>query len=469
MTRARYLPRHLARGGVRPGVPSGKPSTIRHLARGGVILLIVLLSGTGSPAAFASTADGSPADPVIGEIEANDGQGVPLRAYASLPIVRDETGSVHEIVISICTDALWTMHLGLLGFTLDLLDWVLSFEWAEAVLIPAEALGTTMHEAIMLPGWASVAFALAGVIGGITCLRGRVGAGALDLLLSALCFALAVSFLSDPVGAIAGRPGEDAWSLRAAGQAGSEITIEVLAESGEALGVEAGHDPGASLAGSVLGSAIITRAIDHLVRSPAQEIAFGRALSGECDAAFTTALRDGHGHDAAREEVGRCDAQLARRAAQPTMWQPMTALLTLLGSLTIMLLAGSMLVLLLLSIAWGLWSALRVALWVHVAILPGVARERLVRALFDTAISVIAFMTALVMCALTLALVLSILDRLAAQGTPMAVQMGFTAAFGGVLAFGMRAVHGRMRRSGASLSAAFPFGTPWVVRDEGRR
>ncbi|MDO5053007.1 MAG: hypothetical protein Q4E05_08985 [Pseudoclavibacter sp.] len=424
------------------------PAAARGLATlGGALVAILLLSGAGGALAFAQ---GAP-NPVVGTVEAADARGVPMSAYANLPLDRGDALSVHKVIVSTCTDLLWTLHLGLLGFALGLLDWVLSFEWLEALLVPAEALGETIGRILPVSGWAPFAFAVAGLLGGAALLRGRIGAGSLDLLLSAVCFALSVSFLADPVGAIAGRGPEDPWSLRGAGRTGTGIAVAVLEESGAALGLPAAPSD-AGIAGTVLGSAVMTSTVDRLVRAPAQEIAFGAELGGTCDEAFTAAMREGRSADEVRDAVRDCDSQAARYIEHPTMWQPLTVLLTLAGSLAILLLVLAMLVLLLASVLWGLWAGLRTALWVHVAILPGAARARLVRALLDGGVAIAAFVSALVLLSLGLSLVLSVLERISAQGTPMVVQMGFLASLSAVVAFGLWIVHARMREAGGALS-----------------
>src|SRR5690606_23819807 len=121
----------------------------------------------------------------------------------------------HATMTAWLTDAAWTWHIGGIALAMQLLGWVLGFGWVEWVLGPLDALRVVLGAQLGAFGWAPLALTVAALVGGIVAFRGRLGAGVMQLVVSAGCFALASTVMLAPLDAITGSetPVDDAKAL----------------------------------------------------------------------------------------------------------------------------------------------------------------------------------------------------------------------------------------------------------------
>lgn len=421
---------------------------VRLMLLGAVLTSFAIVGGH----AFAAHAsDGS--NPILGGVEVTDSFGVPLWAYQHLPLDRGGMLDSHSTMTSWLTDAMWAGHVGMVAFGIQLIDWVLGFAWLDWVIAPIDGLTRGVAHALSGIAWAPLALLIAALVGGIIAFRGRVGAGVMQLCVSAGCFALATTVMAAPLTTLTGsdHPISDARALGS--ELAEAVVADVLMDSGAPL-VDTARS--SEVAGAR--AAMATELVTVFVRGAAQETAFGASLSGgQCDEVFTAAMlaeAPGPKRSGVRDAVSACSASAGEYAAQPSLWQPLTVLVTMLGSTALLLLALSLVLGLLGAVLMCGVSAIRAMIWVHVAILPGVGRRKFGRALADMATSLVAIVVFIVLVAGSTALVTNVIVQIGNSGASLAVQMAFVAAMVLTVAIAIAAVRRRLNIAGRSVASA---------------
>lgn len=329
------------------------------------------------PAAYADGASQNASNtlPFLPPINAKDSNGVPLVNYAILPLNRGDVWHPQQIGISALVDVVWSMHLTVFLWVLWLLEFLLAFTWVDWIATPLNDIATVLHATLGDLTWPALALSAAGLVGGILIMRGRVAQGAADIAVSVLCAALAVGVLANPVETITGDHGALAWSeANGANLAASVLSPNNTAPTGEPDKKQAADLVTDSLSGGL---------IDVFVRIPAQEVAFGHALSGDCDTTFTQQMKNQSPYDTSstsvRDAVGKCDEAAKDYVTHTSIGQVITAATIASGSDALFGLAGVLAFAYLLSVMWTLWKSIKTGIAVNLAIAPGLARQLLWR------------------------------------------------------------------------------------------
>lgn len=433
------------RAALRPAARFRRRHPALALAAGALLLAAGWVTGGNVLVAFAD----APANPFITGAELTDTHGVPLLNYAVLPLDRGDALTADKTVRTLPTDWVWTGHVAMVAATVQLLSWVLEFEWVAWLLEPFSLLATSIGDVLDRIAWAPFALLVAGAVGGVLVFVGRTAAGLTDLAVSAGCFALATTVLLNPVAGLAGDG--DGGAIGRVRASGEELAAAVF----EDLGVV---DGAAATEGTLLTDGVTAQLVTVFVSVPAQEIAFGHRLADPaCEAVFIeqmTASPPVSAENEVRDGVGACDPLAAAVIEKPNFWQTMTAVVTAAGTSSLVAFAITLVALLALCVAGAAFAGIRTMIWVHVAMLPSLGRRQLARALADLATSVLAFVVVLVVLASGLGLVLLAIEALTAAGVSLVNQMGALAFLLLTVAIVAGLVTRNLRRQGRSLLEA---------------
>jgi len=329
------------------------------------------------PAAYADGASQNASNtlPFLPPLTAKDSNGVPLVNYAVLPLNRGDVWHPQQIWISGLIDSVWSTHLTTFLWVLWLLQFLLAFTWIDWIATPLNDIATVLHATLGDLTWPALALSAAGLVGGILIMRGKVAQGSADIAVSVLCAALAVGVLANPVETITGDHGALAWSEAN----GANLSASVLSPDNTAPTGEPDKKQAADLVSDSLSGGLI----DVFVRAPAQEIAFGHALSGDCDTTFTQQMKKQSPYDTSstsvRDAVGKCDEAAKDYVTHTSIGQVITAVTIASGSGALFGLAAGLAFAYLLSVMWTLWKAIKTGIAVNLAIAPGTARQMLWR------------------------------------------------------------------------------------------
>lgn len=204
----------------------------------------------------------------------SDSAGVPLDRYRTLPFDRGgptDFGTAGKVDL---INLFWGIWVGLLGMSLDVLNFFFGFEWLTWIVEPLRFLTVKMHEIFHGIGFLPLAFTLAAAVYGFSMMRGRIGHSLGNLLMSATLGALVTGLLMSPVSTVFGPEG---LFTTAKGHAES-IAGSVNTENENSV--------------SVVGESFTAASVDVLIRKPAQLALYGQTLTGECDKTFTQAMLD---------------------------------------------------------------------------------------------------------------------------------------------------------------------------------
>lgn len=352
----------------------------RHPRWTAFLLLVTAWAVSAAIAMPAAYADGTSQNasntlPFLPPLTAKDSDGVPLVNYAVLPLNRGDVWHPQQIWISGMVDSVWSTHLTVFMWVLWLLQFLLAFTWVDWIATPLNDIATVLHATLGDLTWPALALSAAGLVGGILIMRGKVAQGAADIAVSVLCAALAVGVLANPVETITGDHGALAWSeANGANLAASVLSPDNTAPTGEPDKKQAADLVTDSLSGGL---------IDVFIRIPAQEVAFGHALSGDCDTTFTQQMKNQSPYDTSstsvRDAVGKCDSAAKDYVTHTSIGQVITAATIASGSGALFGLAAVLAFAYLLSVMWTLWKAIKTGIAVNLAIAPGLARQMLWR------------------------------------------------------------------------------------------
>ncbi|MBN6778847.1 hypothetical protein JRG19_09930 [Pseudoclavibacter alba] len=360
---------------------------------------------------------------VFGSDEITDSSGVPMSAYSRLPLDYGDIWTAQKVGPSSATDFVWSWHL--FGFTtmLTALQWVLEFAWIDWLETPFELIGTAIKAVLGEIGWIPLAATIAGGVGGLAILTGRLSSGVLDMAQSVACIVLISGFLANPVQSLTG----DNGALEQFRKAGAEISIAIIDEtSTEQTEISDVKEENLK---DVISDGVIKQLADIFIRQPAQEVAFGRTLSEECDAKFTAKMKEDPptaSSNGVRDEVSGCDEAAKAYVENPTFVQTQTASIALGGGALMVVLTVGAFFMLLITVLGALFMAIRSMVYVHVAILPGTGR----RELWSSVLGMVAFAAGLALSLVTLLTMVTVtsmvVKNLSDAGIPVIRQMLFT-------------------------------------------
>lgn len=363
---------------------------------------------------WAFAADGDPAVPFLLNGNITDSSGVPLGYYVVLPLDRGDVFNWGKAFIAAWLDPIWTGHLGMVSWMIWFCNWLLSFEWVGVIATPFNALAGVIEGFLGQINWIPFALMIAGGVAGLAIMVGRHSTGWAEIFISATCAVLATGMLANPVASLTAAGG----ALDTAQNYGGEIAAAVVSN-------DAG-DPNWD-SDQVLSSAVTSQLVDLFVKVPAQTIAFGHALEGECAATFTSAMLDrpplAGGNDV-RDAVNGCDASAKQYNENPNFGQVLTAATMTPGSLTLFAIPMAFGVLFLVTVIGFLIAALKTMWNVYLGILP-INRYPLWRSLADMFMGLVAIVLMAVVMAATLKITVAIITGLSGLGIPLVAQMTF--------------------------------------------
>jgi hypothetical protein len=370
------------------------------------------------PAAYADGSANSSAPPYMPPSDLKDSNGVPLWRYTILPLDRGDVWHPQKTAISWVIDLLWTINLASFSWCLWLLSFLLEFTWVDWIATPVGAIADTIQSVLSQFGWAPVALAVAGLVFGCAVAFGKFAKGAVDLGVSVLCFVLATGALANPVAALTGEHGALTW----AESTGANLSVSVLSTDG----ADPTGTPDKDQAKDLISQSLMGGLIDVFVRIPAQEIAFGHALSGECDTTFTQQMKNASAFDSSstnvRDAVGKCDKDAQEYVTHPSTSQILTTLSIQGGSGTLLLIALAMALITMVAVIYALMNASKLMVNVYAAMLPGVAREALWRSWVGMYVGAFSLAVSIVMLAAYLKILGSVMKAVSDAGLSIVAQ-----------------------------------------------
>jgi hypothetical protein len=334
-----------------------------------------LMVMAGTTAAYADSNDITV--PFLPPTTIADSSGVSLQHYAVLPLDRGDMWTWTKSWNAQIVDSIWNGNIIAIGWMLWLFEWLLGFQWVGWISAPLNDIATLVQNTLSQIGWIPFALSLAAGIGGFVMLKGRYATGFGEIAVSIMCSILAVGILANPVAALTGEHGALPWAEKW----GANLSVSIVSDDSTGPSGTPSVDDGAK----VLSSTITSQMMDIFVRDPAQIIAFGHPLTGQCDKTFTEEMKKASPIDTSstsvRDAVGSCDADAKEFATHPGVGQIFTAATVALGSLVLFLLGLAMAVVLMMCVFYALTQALKLMGAVYAGVAPGVARVALWRSL----------------------------------------------------------------------------------------
>lgn len=400
------------------------------------------------PAAYADGSANSSAPPYMPPTDLKDSDGVPLWRYSVLPLDRGDVWHPTKTVLSMIVDGVWILNLACLSWCLWLLSFLLEFTWVDWIATPVGAIAGTMQSVLSQIGWPAIALMVAGGVFGMAIALGKFARGTIDLSVSILCFVLATGALANPVTALTGDHGALTWAQ----STGANLSVSVL----DTKGADPTGTPDKAQAQQMVSQSLMGGLIDVFVRIPAQEVAFGHSLSGQCDTTFTNQMKNASAYDTSsnsvRDAVGSCDKEAQDYVTHPSMGQVITALSIMGGSGTLLLIALAMALVCLIAVIYALLSAFKLMGYVYAAMLPGVAREGLWSSFIGMYVGALSVGVSIVTLAAYLRILSSVMKAASEGGLPIVAQTAVINIFVIALIITLISIYIRMRKKGVRVA-----------------
>jgi hypothetical protein len=385
----------------------------------GLLLTWLILSVAGATSAYAA-GDGDITLPWLPPSTITDSHGVSLTHYAILPLDRGDTWTLGKTFIANVIDPLWAINIAALGWLLWMFQFLLSFQWVGWISTPLGNIADLVQGFVSQIGWIPFALMVAGGIGGLVMLSGRYAKGAVEIAISVMCSVLAVGMLANPVTALTGDHGALHWAESWGGNLASSVV-----QSSDTP-VQPTGDPDTSDATDVISTAITGQLMDIFVRRPAQVIAFGHELTGDCDKTFTTQMEAASpidsGSNSVRNAVGGCDSAAGTYVTHPNFGQVFTTGAIMGGSGVLLLLGLGFALVLLMAVFYSLFQALKLMGAVYLAVAPGVAREALWKSLIGMYVGAFSVGMSVVILAAYLKILTDVLSSASSAGVGIFAQ-----------------------------------------------
>src|SRR3546814_141034 len=318
----------------------------------------------------------------------------------------------------------------------------LSFEWVDIVAAPFGALADLLQDFLGEIAWIPFALTIAGGAAGLAIMLGRHSTGWAELFISACCAVLATGLLANPIATLTAAGG----AFDKAQEYGGQIAAVVVTDDINSTDLDSDN---------LLSAAVTSQPVDIFVKIPAQTIAFGHALDGECATPFNETMTNSSpvfsGGNEVRDAVGGCDEAAKTFNQNPNFGQVLTAVTMTPGALTLFILPLAFGVLFLVTVLGFLISALKTMWNVYIGILP-VNRYPLWKSLADTFMGLVAIVFMAVVMAAALKLTVATITGLSQLGIPLVAQMTFSSLVMIVLVFLIIRARRKAKRTGRSIA-----------------
>lgn len=399
---------------------------------------------------------------VLGGDEITDSSGVPLTAYASLPLDYGDVFTAQKVGPSTAANAIWAGHVFFFGMMLELLRFTLGFTWVDWISAPFAAYADSIELVLGQIEWVPLALTIAAGVGGVAIISGRLVDGLVDMLISAVCVVLISGLLANPVAALTGPDG----MITGAREAGSELAVAVIEDTDSSADTEIDTEElDEKDLSTVISDGVISQLVTAFVRLPAQEIAFGHALTGDCDATFTSKMIEdppSSSSNGVRDAVGGCDAEAKEYVTHPSFVQAATAVAATQGGILVNIIALVALATFSLIVVWAFASAIKAMVMVHVAILPGTGRQSLWRSTFGMLCACLSLAASLIILLMLVTSIAWQFKVIAQSGLPVTIVMAMAFNFGLLFAVMVIVAIFKIKKGGNALAdrlAALGFGS----------
>lgn len=383
----------------------------------GLLVLGFIFDTITARAADDTTIDSAP--PYLATLMGTDDEGVPLAAYASLPL--DYSDALHPLraLPGILVSIIWSVHIFAIAWILTFLDWLISFEWVSWLGTPIEALAEILQTKLSAIGWVPMALAVAALVAGVVIFRGKFGTGIIDLGISLMSAILVAGALANPITSLTAENG----GLDTVQSWGKELMTDFFVDEDE-------QPPSSDENKDNVIAEEITQPLASLfIRQPAQSIAFGHTLTGECDEVFTEQMKTSSpiagGEDTVRDKVADCDPVAKVYVFNPNFGQVITAVVSLGGVAGVLMIAEILAVLLVGSILMTFWDGMKAMGSAYIAVLPAVGRYTLWKSIMGLLFGLGSIVLFLILIGGFLKLVVEVMSFVGAAGIPITTQLGF--------------------------------------------
>jgi hypothetical protein len=374
-----------------------------------IVFFYLLTLIFGNAYAYAADNSGTSLAPFLPGGNIIDSKGVALNQYAVLPLDRGDMLHYQKTIITSIVDFIWVGHLGAVAWMISFLDWLLSFEWVKWIAAPFETLATFISHFTGEINWIPFALMLTALVAFIAIAKGRYAGGFIEILLSCVCAVLAAGLLANPVASLTAAGG----ALDKAQGYGSGIAAAVVSDGGDTTG------DGKLTGANIFSKSVTTQLADIFIRTPAQTIAFGHALTGNCDQVFTDTMKSDSpaagGTTTVRDRVSDCDEEAKNYVQNPNMGSVATAGIISTGGGALFLFAMSIALLFIVTVFFFLIEAIKTQWNVLIGVLP-VSRTGLWKSLMGMVMGLVSIIAMVVVMAAYLKILISILNATASLG-----------------------------------------------------
>lgn len=415
----------------------------RILAVVTIDLLLVIFGNT--VIAYAADGDGGVVSPFLPGGSIHDSAGVPLSHYIVLPLDRGDVFTWGKAIVAAPLDFIWSGHLGAFSWMIWLCEWIISFQWIDLITVPFGAIANTLQDGLGRLNWIPFALAVTAGIAGIAVLAGKKASGWLDMLVSAFLAFLAVGILANPITTITSAGG----ALDTAREWGNSLAVAVATDNADQAANAKFHSD------DILTEVVSSQLVDIFVKIPAQSLAFGHVLEGECATVFNESMTTrapvvSNGNDV-RDAVGGCDEAAKNFVQNPNFGQVITALMISPGALVLLGFPVALAVLFFGAMMRLMWDSLKTMLSIYWAILP-VNRHALWKSLAGVATGIVSVVLLIVLMAASLRLLVGFLTGLSGMGVSIVALMMIANLFLLVLLFLLVRAKRAARRAGETLA-----------------
>lgn len=409
------------------------------------VLSWLIVSEIGGGILIATADDGSISNlPYLSALNPKDSAGVDLLHYATLPLQRGDLLHSDQQFIAVLIDTIWVAQIATVSWVLWLFEFLLSFQWVQWIAEPIGAILGFLAGLIDQIGWVPMALAVTAVVCGAVIMAGRIGTGVTEIVISVIAAALTATLLTNPMGLVTGPGGVLAWAENTGGGLAASIASD-----------EPRMVDGAT-ASEALSTTISAQLMDSWVRAPAQLIAFGKVLTDQCAAVFSSSMMAANpinrGDTSVRDAVAACDPAAGAYVNSPTFGQVATAYIISSGSGVLMVLGVLFAIVLVLAVLFTLFQAGKLVGATAAATMPGVARMAMWKSFIGIYVGGIVIAASVVLLSGFLRVVAFVMAALAAGGFSIVAQMFVIDLLVVCLAVALVYVWWRTHKTGESIA-----------------
>lgn len=400
----------------------------RHPVAGGSLLVIVFVWALMLIAAAPAYAESA-----ANAVSLTDSHGVPIDAYQLLAIELHRTPILNTLAPNewLWTE-FWKLSVEASRSFIEMMAFVLAFEWIDWVALPVQAVAAALHEVIGNAGWIPFALSLTAFVAGIAIWSGRTGSGVLEILSAAFAVALLGGALADPTQFLV-REGGGFDTMQRWGQELSEAIVG---------GREA-----------QFGDAITQPLVDILVRMPYQMVSFDRMIDGSCEATFTDIMMSPKVTDDnfVWQEVAKCNpaaGAYVESGSPRVLWLLLVAGT---GRLAVLVLIGVLSLIFFVLVVFALWHSVMLVVGLFKALLPG-NRRMAWKAGLGMMVSLLSMLVVLVLMGSLLRVVVDFINQALEVASFELIMLALTALLGVLVVVTIIAVHRMLLAAKASGS-----------------